>query len=241
MPAARCPQRADIAVKLALIDHFAHTGDSVLHRLPTGHKLVAAGLVLAAAISADHVAPSLLLYAALLALARASRCPLQALLLASLYPTLFVLLVTLGGGLELATTGVLLLSRALSSTLVAVLLLATTPYPELIAVGGRWLPPLLRQSLLLCYRALFLMLSLLDDIRTALRLRGNRNLPAAMALFVVRGFDLAEEQYSVMRLRGVDGGALAYNPRQRGSQWAGWLAVAAAATALVAVLWHREG
>ncbi len=233
-------------MKLALIDHFAYVGDSVLHRLPTGYKLLAAVFLLAAAISADHVVPVLLLYMALLALAHTSRCPLRILFLVSLYPTMFVLLVTWSGGLELATTSVLLLLRTLSSTLVAVLLIATTPYPELIAVGGRWLPPLLRQSLLLCYRALFLMLSLLDDIRTALRLRGSRNLPAAMALFIVRGFDLAEEQYSVMRLRGVDGGALAYNPRQRGTSLAGWLAVAVAAAALAAtlainVLWRGGG
>ncbi len=232
-------------MKLALIDHFAHTGDSVLHRLPTGSKLIASGLLLVAVLSIDHILPSLLLYAGLLVLARASRSPVRVLFLTSLYPTLFVLLMVLGGGLSLTSTGVLLLSRALSSTLVAVLLVATTPYPELVAVGGRWFPPLLRQSLLLCYRALFLMLSLLDDIRTALRLRGRRNLLTAMALFVVRGFDLAEEQYSVMRLRGVDGGAMAYNPRQCGSAWMGWSAVALATlvlvgTSLLDTLWYGE-
>ncbi len=223
-------------LKIALADHFACTGSSVLHRLSAGAKLLCMGLLIAATVSTREPLLVLAIGIGLLLSALISGIPSGRLLLFAFYPASFFFLLGVGTGFSGLAATTLLLGKALVSMLATIILMFTTPYPAVMAVVGRFLPQGLGQILLLCYRSLFILAGLLSEILTALRLRGGlrlRHLAAGLGLLVVRGSELAEQHYRVMQLRGYDGRALRYTspPGYRRDMDAIAVAIAAAAYA----------
>jgi cobalt/nickel transport system ATP-binding protein len=96
-----------------------------------------------------------------------------------------------------------------------VLLIATTPYPDVFAALGKLLPRLVADALFVTYRALFLLLEELGHALTVLRLRGglrpdrpvasSRNVARTLGMLLVRSIDLSERLYQVLQVRGYRG------------------------------------
>ena len=103
--------------------------------------------------------------------------------------------------------------------LTMLMLMTTTPYPQLFAILHRFLPRAVGDGLLLTYRFLFVLLDLIGDIWTALRLRGGltsgrhvRNvahISAGFGLLFLRAIALSERLYAAMRVRGYAGRLMA--------------------------------
>jgi cobalt/nickel transport system permease protein len=108
------------------------------------------------------------------------------------------------------------------------LVAATTPFPDLLALPTRLLPRVVADSLVLTYRAIFILADQVETFWLAVRARGGfvrRPAPGALpwaargttlgrrldvtttglALSVLRGVDLSTRLYDVMRMRGYQG------------------------------------
>jgi cobalt/nickel transport system permease protein len=131
------------------------------------------------------------------------------------YPTIFALFFAASqwNGSLLGPATILL--KALTAAQAMVLLVTTTPYPDIFAAIGRVMPRLLADGLFLTYRSFFLLLREMGRTVTALRLRGGlkqgshisnaANMARALGMLLVRAMDLSERLYAVLRVRGYRG------------------------------------
>ena len=200
---------------LSLVDHWASNGRSPWHRASALAKIAFVAGVLFAALSAAAPGPLALLAAGVLACLATARVPLGPALLLALYPLLFSSLFVLSRWDGTWQTPAVLVLRALTSSLSAVLLVATTPYPDLFAPIARVTPRLVGDGLFLTYRAFFGLLQHAERMWTALRLRGGlsgRGLPRdlrhageGLGQLVLHSYDRSQRLYAVMQIRGHSG------------------------------------
>lgn len=200
---------------VATVDFWATSGRSRLHRASAPAKILAAAVCLAGVVVLQNLFVVLALFALLLAAARRAGIPVGKFTLAALYPALFALLFAIaqfhGDFIVPATT----IAKAVTAASIVVLLIATTPYPRLFAALRPVLPAVIVEALYITYRSIFILLRILGDALTSMRLRGGfvggglrarlKNLAAALALGAVYSFDVSERTYTAMRLRGYSG------------------------------------
>jgi cobalt/nickel transport system permease protein len=113
------------------------------------------------------------------------------------------------------TTALTILGRAVALGLLALLLLRTTPFPEILAAAHALrIPGLIIQLVQLAYRYSFLFFEEARRIRISLRTRGfranvslngYRTLGHAAGTLLLRGSDRAERVSEAMRCRGFTG------------------------------------
>ena len=227
---------------IASIDYWANSGTSALHRgSALGTGIAALAFVAAVVVTSS---PYLLatLYLLLLGGVFASRLPARKLMMIAAYPTLFALLFAASQWNGNLAGPITILLKALTAAQAMVLLITTTPYPDIFAGVGRLMPGLLADGLFLTYRSFFLLLSEMGRVLTALRLRGGlrkgryltnaANLARALGMLLVRAIDLSERLYGVLRVRGYRG-RLEPGPRWRTVSRADAMPLAYGAAALV--------
>ena len=199
---------------IGAVDLWATHYRSWLHSATITAKVVLAAAVLLAVIQADHVLLLLAVYALVLALLLTTPLPALTLSATSLYTVLFVAVFAISRWDGTWLTLLTIVAKAPTMALVVLLLVTTTPYPRIFGLIGRCLPALVAESLLLAYRAVFVLLELTRRLALALRLRGGlggspwqraRNLSLGLGLVFVHSMDYAQRLYTVMRLRGYDG------------------------------------
>ncbi len=200
---------------IGTIDYWANSGRSPLHRASALSKLVASGLLVAAVVTTNDIFALLSIFLTMGAALALARIPwLQAMALA-LYPGFFALLFALSQWNGFLLGPALIIGKAVTAASVMVVLITTTPYPHLFAALRHLLPSLVADAFFLTYRSLFLLLELLGNLLTALRLRGGisrghylgniRPLAFGLGLLLVRAVALSERMYQVLRLRGYSG------------------------------------
>lgn len=232
------------------IDHSATRGRSWVHGTAPAAKLVAFALLLTAVVVSTNILVLAGVAAALAGLALACALPMGLTLGLAAYPGLFAALYAFGTGTP-PLTGALVVAKAVSAALCAVVLVLTTPYPQIFAPVQRFLPPIIGDSLLMTYRSLFLLLERFSHVLTAARLRAGvmGRHPVRSAGLVTRSLggvllysiDLSQRTYDVMHLRGYDG-RLVVAPAPSRKPWFAWLAIAGAlAIAVMAVTWRAGG
>lgn len=200
---------------IAIVDLWASSGRSLWHRASALTKLAFVAAVLFAVLTTREPLGLAGLAALMLACLASARVPLGPALLLGLYPVLFSSLFVLSRWDGTWSTPVLLILRALTSSLSAVLLVATTPYPDLFAPIARVTPRLVGDGLFLTYRAFFGLLHRADRMWTALRLRGGltghglprdlRHAGEGLGQLVLHSYDRSQRLYAVMQLRGHSG------------------------------------
>lgn len=200
---------------IAIVDLWASSGRSLWHRASALTKLAFVAAVLFAVLTTREPLGLAGLAALVLACLASARVPLGPALLLGLYPVLFSSLFVLSRWDGTWSTPVLLILRALTSSLSAVLLVATTPYPDLFAPIARVTPRLVGDGLFLTYRAFFGLLHRADRMWTALRLRGGltghglprdlRHAGEGLGQLVLHSYDRSQRLYAVMQLRGHSG------------------------------------
>ena len=200
---------------IALVDLWASSGRSLWHRASAVAKMAFSACVLFAVITSRDPAALAALLGLVLACLFAARIPLGPALLLGLYPVLFSSLFVLSRWDGTWHTPILLVLRALTSSLAAVLLVATTPYPDLFAPIARVTPRLVGDGLFLTYRAFFGLLHRANRMWVALRLRGGltgRGLPRdlrhageGLGQLVLHSYDRSQRLYAVMQIRGHSG------------------------------------
>lgn len=234
---------------VATVDYWATAGRSYLHSASPLGKVAAGALGLAAVVVVQNLFVVLALYLVALAAARRSRLPLGKFVAASMYPGVFAFLFALAqyhGNLVIPLTTI---AKAVTAASIVLLVIFTTPYPRLFAASRLFLPGVIVDVLYVTYRSVFIMLRLLGQVFTAVRLRGGflgrnvslrvRNLAAALGVAVIHSFDVSERTYAVMRVRGYSGrisGERAGGPAWRDAP----LIAVAGALATIAFLFRFE-
>jgi energy-coupling factor transporter transmembrane protein EcfT len=199
---------------LSRLDWMASAGRTPWHRASALAKLLLAGLIVGLAV----FAPNLRLIAALHLLAwtltLTARLPWRLMAAAAGYPIAFSLLFVIARWDGTAETVGTLMMRPLAASMAVVWLIGTTPYPDLFAPLSRLLPRGAADGLFLTYRALFELVSRLERLVRALRLRGGAGGPARRRLtvageglgtLVLYGFERSQRLHAVMQLRGHGG------------------------------------
>jgi cobalt/nickel transport system permease protein len=197
-------------IQLSYLDYLAVEGKSFLHRLSPGSKIIGMAFVLLGIVILRNLPGLILLYAILLTLFFLTRVPLKIFSL-TLYPLIFAFLFIFISGFQIDF--ILLISlKVLCGSTGVVLLLATTPYPLIFRVMGRFLPSIFVIALFLTYRSIFILLKILEETQHALYLRGGFqwrhpwrslvNISNAFGHLIIKGIDASEKMYESMMIRG---------------------------------------
>lgn len=202
-------------MKLAQMDQLAVSGCGSLHRLAVATKLLGSLMILGGIIlawSPLQLAALLVLLTILLLL---SGLPSRVLLPLACYPAVFSLPFAFSRLAQSWSQAILIPGKAVAAALVLLLVVASTPYPKLISVVSRVLPPLISDVILLTYRLFFVMLGSVEQLLTSMRLRGAftwRNLPwsigaslRALGLIFLQTIAAGERLYQALELRGYQG------------------------------------
>ena len=196
-------------------DLWATHHRSWLHSASLAAKAALVAAVLFTVILADHVVLLLATYGLVLALLLTTPLPVLTLGATSLYTVLFVAVFAISRWDGTWLTPLTIVAKAPTMALVVLLLVASTPYPRIFAPLSRFLPALVAESLLMAYRAVFVLLELTRRLLLSLRLRGGlgggspwqrvKNLSIGLGLVFVHSMDYVQRLYTVMRLRGYAG------------------------------------
>ncbi len=210
---------------IRMIDYLANLKNSPYHRASALSKGMATLLILGGVIFNESLA-ALGVILALLALAiYLSKLPLIKILKWSIYPvffaSLFAFSVFLGAvktmpPLEALYLPMVFLARSLSAALALLLLLSTTPYPQVFGLLRRALPELVVNTMLMTYRFFFLLIDELENLLRAMRLRGSGLSPAKIirnmkdygkivGVLLIHSIDMSERMYGIFLVRGYAG------------------------------------
>jgi len=232
---------------IARVDSSATQGDSALHRAVPGAKVIAFALVLAGIVVSANVLVILSLTLCLVAVVVAQRLPWRPMLLLALYPGVFGAIYSFAAAADVLSAALVVL-KAVTAALAAVVLMFTTPYPQVFAPVQRLLPAVVGDALLMTYRSLFLLLEKFGHTLTAARLRAGiigadpirsaATITRSLGGVLLYSIDLSQRTHDVMYLRGYDG-RLAVTPLPSVSAALDRTVVlAAAALCVTAVAWR---
>lgn len=235
---------------IARVDASATRGISPLHRLSPASKLIAFALVLSAVVVSTNLLVVLAVMAALLGVLFAMRLPAKPILALAAYPGIFAALFALAAAAGWVTAA-LVVAKAITAALAALLLMFTTPYPQVFAPLQRFLPTVIGDSLLMTYRSLFLLLEKFGNVLTAARLRAGisgasplrsaRAMTRSLGAVLLYSIDMSQRTYDVMHLRGYDGRLVVTVQRSASKSAERLMLAGATLVAATAVFWRAGG
>jgi cobalt/nickel transport system permease protein len=200
---------------LAIVDYWATSGRSIIHRAGPACKVIMAGCFVAAAIVTEYLPLLPVLYLAVVGVLAAARVPPLKVMALAAYPLVFVALFVVSAWNGTWQMPALVFGRALTASLALVAVLATTPYHRVFGLLSRVLPRIVGEALFLTYRSVFILVDMAGGLVTATRVRSGlrlrhpvtnlRNLSLAMGRLLIHAMDRSERQYDIMVVRGYSG------------------------------------
>lgn len=231
------------------IDLSATTGTSALHGAAAPNKLVAFALLLAAVVLQQNVLVVSAITLLLAALTVANRLPVRRVFGLAAYPAVFAVIFAFAAAPD-PLVGSLFVAKAVTAALAAVVLVFTTPYPQIFAPIQRVTPEIVGDAMLMTYRSIFLLAEKFDHVRIAVRLRSGfgkghplraaRATAAALGSLLLYAFDLSQREYDVMRLRGYEGRLRATVPRAVDPRFDAMLIASATAVLAAAIAFRID-
>ncbi len=201
-------------IDVARIDYWAANGSGAFHRASVTAKLVFVACAVASAIAAREPLPLAVVYAVLIILAAASALPWRAILVLSLYAAAFALFYALSLRGKPAVYALLLL-KAVTPACAVGMLITSTPYPRIFSFLSAALPEVLAAGLFMTYRTLFILLDMMHNFATAIRLRGGfapgniikngASIAKGIGSLLVQAVERSQRLFAVMSVRGYSG------------------------------------
>jgi cobalt/nickel transport system permease protein len=234
-------------VDVRAVDTSATTGHSGLHGASPVSKLVAFALVLTSVVVQNNVLVVASIALLLVALVLGSRLPARQMFALAVYPAVFATIFAFAAAPDLLT-GVLFVLKAMTAALGAIVLVFTTPYPQLFAPVQSVTPSVVGDAMLMTYRSIFLLGEKFSHLQRAVRLRSGlshghpvlaaRATATSLGGLLLYAFDLSQREYDVMRLRGYEGRLKISRARAAKPAFDAAVVAAAALALAVAVLWR---
>jgi len=202
-------------VDIAFIDNLAYNRDSVMHRASALSKVIMVALVIAAVVISTQVVVFVMALVFLLMAFLISNLPVLRILSFAGYALVFSFVFavsSVGGGIA----PIVVMLKAVTAAVSMLLLITTTPYPQIFALGRKIFPTILIDAMLVTYRSFFILMEQVGRVIIALRMRGGYS-PARvvgnlniMGKVVGHGFihawELSENMQNAMLIRGYRGG-----------------------------------
>lgn len=200
---------------VSIIDYYANHGTSFLHRANAVWKIFFAALVISSVIITGDIYLLSGIYFTLVTVAVWTKLPVRKIIAIAAYPAIFALIFAflIWNGSWVIVAVIIL--KALSAAMAMVLLIVTTPYPEVFNTIRPFLPRIITEAMLVTYRSIFILLELTDELIKALRVRGGisrrkyvtniKNFSSGIGLLLVKGFDFSEKFYGMLNVRGYGG------------------------------------
>jgi cobalt/nickel transport system permease protein len=200
---------------IARIDYWAASGTSTLHRSALVSKVLATASVIACVVLSRDIFFLVSLYAFVVISVRLARLPVLQIVGISLFPALFSVLYAI----SLARTGwalpAVVVMKAVTAASAMILLVSTTPHAEVIGLFGRALPKVVKDGLFMTYRSFFILIELVGNFLSALRLRGGfrpgrilrnaGNISSGLGMMFILAYEKSQMLYDVMSVRGYSG------------------------------------
>ena len=200
---------------IAYIDQLANNNNSYLHRASVFSKVLFAIIVLAATIIGSSSIELGLVFLSLVIILKSAGLPAGKIIHFSLYPAFFSLLFA---GLRFYYSfdeGMSIILKAVNGAIIMVILVTTTPYPNLFSFFRVFLPQIIVDAMFFTYRILFILIDKVKNILTIIKLKGGfrwynitfniRNLAGAIGVLFINSFDMLERMYNIYSLRGYEG------------------------------------
>ncbi len=214
-------------MRLLSIDHAATSGTSWLHRASIADKVSMPLAAFGVAAISSSPAPLVSFYAVLILVAWSASLPIARIVMATILPVPMVGLYALSQWQSEWSVVAVILAKGMVTVGASLLMVLTTPAPDLLAGPTRWMPAILSQSLVLTYRAVFVLWDRLESVRRAIQVRGGirhrrtHGLPwdasgtplvrlpqvggIVVGTAVIRAIDLSAAYEDGLRLRGYRG------------------------------------
>lgn len=200
---------------LAYIDLISSRGDSILHRSSAIAKCFFTFCMIVAILIAQMPGELVLVLAVLLGNYLIAGVSLKEAGHYALYPAFFSLAFAVFQLTVSITAGVIMILKAVTAALALLLLIFTTPYPEVFALMRRFLPRVLVDAMFFTYRIFFILLKEIRDLLTSIRLKGGnqrgqifqniKSLASALGVLFIHSFEMSERMYQVLLIRGYTG------------------------------------
>lgn len=201
-------------IDVARIDYWAANGRGGFHRASVIAKLLFVLCAVASALAAREPLPLASVYVFLVVLAAASGLPWRAIMFLSFYAAVFALFYAFSLRGRPALYALLLL-KAVTPACAVGMLITSTPYPRIFSFLSSLLPEVLAAGLFMTYRTLFILLDMMHNFATAIRLRGGfspgnivkngANFAKGIGSLLVQAVERSQRLFAVMSVRGYSG------------------------------------
>jgi len=201
-------------IDVARIDYWAANGSGPFHRASVLSKLLFLAFVVTAAVASRDPYPLAAGTFMLIVLAALAGLPWAVIGVLSMYAAVFALLYAFSLRGDGWTYAVLLL-KAITPAYAVGMVIVSTPYPKIFSFLSTFFPEILAAGLFMTYRTLFLLLDMMDNFGTAIRLRGgfspgnivknSANIAKGIGSLLVRAVERSSRLYAVMVVRGYNG------------------------------------
>ncbi|MBE0448066.1 MAG: hypothetical protein IBX64_08220 [Actinobacteria bacterium] len=200
---------------ISFIDNLAYNKDSIMHRASALSKVLMVALIISAVVISIDIPVFLVALTFLIVALLISDLPVLRVLVFAGYALVFSLIFAIssvGGTLS----PVIIILKAVTAAVSLLLLITTTPYPQIFGLFQKVLPMILIDAMLVTYRSFFIIIEQISRLLTAIRVRGGyspvkiaRNLNT-MGRILGHGFihawELSENMQNAMYVRGYRGG-----------------------------------
>lgn len=199
-------------MKISDLDYYSTFGNTFLHKIPAKYKLSAFAVILILVLTVNNLFIYAFIYISLLLILTGSEIHRRKAFFASLYPLIFTIIFLFSyENMPLSSAAALVL-RVLCISTSLILIIFTTPYIKVFSTLGKFLPEIIINILFNTYRALFIITNILDNLLTAISLRGNLSLMRPvhflktignlLGFFVIKSIETSEKMYEGIKLRG---------------------------------------
>lgn len=199
-------------MKITDLDYYATYGNTFLHKIKPEYKLISLIIILTTVLIFKNIFIYILIYDLLLLFVIFSGVPRLKVLLASLYPLVFTILFLFSLKNQSIIMILMLLLRILCISTSVVIIIFTTSYIKIFKVLSGFLPNLVLNILFNTYRSIFIIGIILENLMTALKLRGNirfsqpleslKIIGNMIGFFIIKSLEMGEKMYESLKLRG---------------------------------------
>lgn len=200
---------------ISFIDNLAYNIDSVMHRASALSKIIMVVLVITTVIISANPVPLAFALILLILTILVSNLPVARVISLAAYAFFFSLIFALsqvGGGI---IGPLVIVLKAVTAAVSLILLITTTPYPQVFAILQRVLPAILVDAMLVTYRSFFIIIGQIDSRLSVMRIRGGysplsivKNLGSTGRIVghgVIHAWELSEAMQDAMFVRGYKG------------------------------------
>lgn len=200
---------------IAYIDQLANQGDGYLHKASAVSKIVLTASMIAAVVVSKRAVELLFILFVLIVVNLLHKLPLKKIIHFIFYPAFFSMVFALTRLIYSFEAGIVVILKAVVAAMAMVLLITTTPYPEVFAFFRAFLPAVVVDGMLFTYRIFFILLERIQKALTIVKLRGGfrpsniwfniKNLAGVIGVLFIYAFDMSERMYHIYSLRGYEG------------------------------------